>query len=309
MLNNLATSNILSKPALPALFVVLIWGFNVVFMKIGLTDMSPLLYTGMRFTLLSLLLLPFLRIPRELLRQVIVIALVMGIGHFCLLSIGISYVDSVVAGLILLLGAPLSSLLAFIFLNERLRLLQILAVVIAGFGATVPTLLQESIDIKAGALLILFCVLMWALGNLQIRKLSSLPILTLQFWIGFISAPLCFLAYWLNPDDRSIADQLTTESILSLLYVVSCSSILGYAIWYQLINRHGINSVVNYILLQPVITLIAGYWLLAELMTELQMIGAAVTLLSMWGFYQVGKTGSLNKIKNPSDSQITKKVL
>ena len=307
MLTNLATTNMLSKPALPALFVVLIWGFNVVFMKIGLTDMSPLLYTGLRFTLLSLLLLPFLRVPRELLGQIIVIALVMGIGHFCVLSIGISYVDSVVAGLILLLGAPLSSLLAFIFLNERLRFLQILMVAIAGLGAIVPTLLQETIDIKVGALLILFCVLMWALGNLQIRKLSSLPILTLQFWIGFISSPLCFIAYWLNPDARSIADQLTTESILSLLYVVSCSSILGYAIWYQLINRHGINSVVNYILLQPVITLIAGYWLLEELMTELQMIGAAVTLLAMWGFYQVGRASPLNRIKKTSGPPVSNK--
>ncbi|MEH6576855.1 MAG: EamA family transporter [Amphritea sp.] len=281
--------DLISKPTLAALLVVFIWGLNVVVMKIGVTDMAPLLFTAMRFTLLSLLLLPFLRIPREAIGQVIGLAMIMGIGHFCVLSIGLSYVDSVVAGLILLLGAPLSSLLAFIFLNERLRLLQMVAVIIAGLGAIVPTLLQGAVDIKAGALLILFCVLMWAVGNLKIRNLSNLPLLTLQFWIGFISAPLCLLGYWFNPAELSVAEQFTSNSVMSLVYVVSCSSILAYWLWYQLINRHGINAVVNYVLLQPVITMVAGYLILGEVMSGLQLAGGLVTLIAMWGFYHSGK--------------------
>ena len=280
---------LLSKPALPALFVVLLWGLNVVVMKIGVTDMSPVLYTALRFSLLSLLLLPFCRIPANMVRSIIAIALVMGVGHFCLLSIGISYVDSVVASLILLLGAPLSSLLAFIFLNERMQSLKVVFVFIAGLGAIVPTLLQGSVDIRIGALIILFSVLLWAVGNLQIRQLSQLPTLTLQFWIGLVSAPLCFFAYWLTPATTPIAEQLTLECALSLLYVVCCSSILAYSIWYRLLNRHGINAVVNYIILQPVVTMVAGYWLLSELMSQLQWLGAAITILSMWGFYQIDK--------------------
>ncbi|WP_432474232.1 DMT family transporter [Amphritea sp. HPY] len=271
------------------MFTVAIWGLNVVVMKIGVTDMAPLLFTGMRFVLLSLLLLPFVKIPRTAIRQVIGLAMIMGVGHFCVLSIGLRYVDSVVAGLILLLGAPLSSLLAFIFLNERLRVLQMVAVCIAGLGAIVPTLLEGAVDIQAGALLILLCVLMWAIGNLKIRNLSNLPLLTLQFWIGFISAPLCLLAYWLNPAEVSLAAQFTSNSMLSLVYVVCGSSILAYWLWYQLIKRHGINSVVNFVLLQPVVTMVAGYLILGELMSGLQLAGGAVTLLAMWGFYHSGK--------------------
>ncbi len=281
--------DLLSKPTLAALFVVIIWGLNVVVMKIGVTDMAPLLFTGMRFVLLSVLLLPFLRIPREVVGQVIGLAMIMGVGHFCVLSIGLSYVDSVVAGLILLLGAPLSSLLAFIFLNERLRVLQMIAVVAAGLGAIVPTLLEGAVDIQAGALIILFCVLMWAVGNLKIRHLSGLPVLTVQFWIGFIGAPLCLLGYWLNPAEMAFAAQFTSNSVLSLLYVVCGSSILAYSLWYQLIKRHGINSVVNYVLLQPVITMIAGYLMLDEVMSAAQLAGGLVTLVAMWGFYQTGR--------------------
>jgi O-acetylserine/cysteine efflux transporter len=282
-------NNLLSKPALPALFTVAIWGLNVVIMKIGVTDMEPLLFTGMRFVLLSLLLLPFIKIPRAAIRQVIGLAMIMGVGHFCALSIGLRYVDSVVAGLILLLGAPLSSLLAFIFFNERLRALQVIAIGIAGCGAVVPTLSEGAVDIQAGALIILLCVLMWAIGNLRIRNLSDVPLLTLQFWIGFICAPLCLLAYWLSPKEISLAAQFTSNSMLSLVYVVCGSSILAYWIWYQLIKRHGINSVVNYVLLQPVVTMVAGYWILGEVMSGLQLAGGVVTLLSMWFFYRSGK--------------------
>lgn len=281
--------DLISKPTLTSLFVVCIWGLNVVVMKIGVTDMAPLLFTAMRFILLSLLLLPFLKIPREAIGQVIGLAMIMGIGHFTVLSIGLSYVDSVVAGLILLLGAPLSSLLAFIFLHERLRLLQVVAVIVAGLGAVIPTLIQGSVDIRAGALLILFCVLMWAFGNLRIRHLHKLPLLTLQFWIGFISAPLCLLGYWFNPSELPLSENFTRNSVLSLLYVVCCSSILAYWLWYQLIKRHGINSIVNYVLLQPVITMVASYFILGEVMSGLQLAGGLITLAAMWGFYRLSK--------------------
>ncbi len=280
---------LLARPAAAALLVVLIWGLNVVFMKIGLGDIDPVLYTGLRFTLLALVLIPFCRIPRAQLRPIVTIALVMGIGHFCMLSIGISYVDSVVAGLIILLGAPLSSLLAFVFLSERLRTSQMLAVLAAALGAIVPTLLQDEVNIRAGALIMLFSMLMWAAGNLQVRKLKKVPVLTLQFWIAVISAPICLVIYQLDPEARPIVDQLTTASVLSLLYVVGFSSVLGYALWYKLISRHGINSVVNYVLLQPLITMVAGYWLLAELMTVPQLAGGGVTLLAMWAFYRLAE--------------------
>lgn len=281
--------NLLAYPALATLLVVCIWGINVVVIKIGVTDMSPLLFTGLRFALLSALLIPFMKLAKDKIWPVFSLAMVMGLGHFCALSIGLSYVDSVVGGLIVLLGAPLSSLLAFIFLNERLKPLQMLAILLAASGAIAPTLLQGEVDMQLGALVILFCMLMWAVGNLQIRKLADVPLLSLQFWIGIISAPFCLLAYGLSPSEQSIAEQLTTNSILSLLYVVLGSSILAYWLWYQLITQQGINKVVNYVLLQPVATLIAGYVILGELMTTLQLAGAAVTVFAMWLFYQSSK--------------------
>ncbi|WP_027856791.1 DMT family transporter [Marinobacterium jannaschii] len=277
---------LIDQPVSGALAVVLLWGLNVVMMKIGLNDMSPLLFTASRFALLALVLLPFWRIARHQFRDIATLALVMGIGHFCTLAIGISYVDSSVAGLILLLGAPCSSLLAFLFLNERLRPVQVLALLGAVAGIATPILLQQQVELQLGAVIILFSMLVWAAGNLLVRRISDLPVLTVQFWIGIISSPLCMLLWWLQPDSRPFSEQLTGNSIASLLYVVGGSSVLAYYIWYRLISRHSINRIVNLTLLQPLVTMGFGYLLLDEMLSGLQLTGAAVTLAAMWLFYQ-----------------------
>jgi len=277
---------LIDQPLIGALAVVFLWGLNVVMMKIGLNEMSPLLFTASRFALLALVLLPFCRIARHQLRDVAILALVMGIGHFCTLAIGISYVDSALAGLVLLLGAPCSSLLAFLFFNERLRPLQVVALLGAVAGIAAPTLLQQKVELQLGAAIILFSMLVWAVGNLLVKRVSELPILTVQFWIGVISSPLCFGLWLLQPDSQPLADQFNLASIAALCYVVGGSSVLAYYIWYQLLKHHSINRVVNLTLLQPIVTMGFGYLLLDELLSGLQLAGAAVTLAAMWLFYQ-----------------------
>lgn len=275
------------QPELQAFLVVFLWGVNVVVMKMGINDMSPVLYTAIRFSIVTLLLLPFCKVPRDQMVSVALIALIMGVGHFCVLSIGISYVESAVVGLILLLGAPFSSLLAFIFIGERLSYKQMLLILIAMSGACIPTLIENQIDAQIGCLIVLLSMLTWAIGNLMIRRVSGLPTLTVQFWIGALSAPICFALYHLNPPAASVAEQITLTSAASLVYVVCCSSILGYAIWYKLIRNHGVNRIVNLVLLQPVITLIAGYLLLGEVLSLNQQVGAGIMILSMFYFLRL----------------------
>ncbi|HEX7417242.1 MAG TPA: EamA family transporter, partial [Steroidobacteraceae bacterium] len=46
------------------ILVTLLWGFNLVSSKVGLEYLPPFLFTALRFALVALLLLPFLRIRR-----------------------------------------------------------------------------------------------------------------------------------------------------------------------------------------------------------------------------------------------------
>jgi O-acetylserine/cysteine efflux transporter len=287
----------LGKPALGATLVAAIWGFNIVGMKMALNDMDPLLFTSARFFLLAIVLLPFVRVSRQQIRPLLPIALVMGLGHFYLLSVGISIIPGVVASVCFLLGAPISAFLSYLFLNERLTHLQSVAIIAATLGAMLPSLLLGEGDLQWGMLIVILSTFMWAVGNIQIRKLKQLPVLSIQFWIAIITAPLCFLAFILQPDAAPILPQFTTKTVLSLTYVVFCSSILSYSLWYGLIHRHGISRLAGFLLLQPVFTFTFGYILLGESLTLWQLIGSSITLT---GIYIYNQQNQKNKPSIPT---------
>ena len=280
----------LGNPALGAILVTAIWGVNMVAMKAIVTDMDPLLFTSARFLLLAVVLLPFVKITIAQLRPLLPIALVMGLGHFYLLAVGLSIVPGVVASVCFLLSAPFSALLSYLFLNERITLVQTLAIIVATLSAMLPTLLTGESDLQWGMFIVILSTFMWAIGNIQIRKLKELPVLAIQFWIAIITAPLCFVAYLLQADNVAILPQFTTSTILTIMYVVLCSSILAYSFWYGLVHRHGMGRLAGFILLQPIYTLIFGYLILGETLTLLQLVGSLVTLTGVYIYFQHSTT-------------------
>jgi O-acetylserine/cysteine efflux transporter len=198
-------------------------------------------------------------------------------------------VPGVIASVCFLLGAPFSALLSYLFLNERITPLQTIAIILATLGAMLPTLLLGQSDLQWGILIVILSTFMWAVGNIQIRKLKQLPVLSIQFWIAIITAPLCFVAYLLQADAAPMLPQFTTSTMLSLTYVVLCSSILSYSLWYGLIHRHGMSRLAGFILLQPFFTLTFGYLILGETLTLWQLVGSSVTLSGVYIYYQQSK--------------------
>jgi len=110
--------------------------------------------------------------------------------------------------------------------------------------------------------------------------------LSVQFWIAIITAPLCFIAFLLQPDAAPMLPQFTTKTLLSLTYVVFCSSILSYSLWYGLIHRHGMKRLAGFVLLQPVFTLTFGFLLLGESLTLWQLVGSSITLTGIYIYNQ-----------------------
>jgi O-acetylserine/cysteine efflux transporter len=198
-------------------------------------------------------------------------------------------VPGVVASVCFLLAAPFSALLSYLFLSERITPIQSLAIITATLGAMLPTLLTGESDLQWGMLIVILSTFMWAIGNIQIRKLKELSVLSVQFWIAIITAPLCFGAYLLQANNTPILPQFTTSTILTLMYVALCSSILSYSLWYGLVHRHGMSRLAGFILLQPIFTLIFGYLILGESLSFWQLVGSSITLAGVYTYFKQNK--------------------
>ncbi len=111
--------------------VILIWGFNFAMVKIGLLDLPPLLLTSLRFLGVAVILVPFVKPPKGRFKDIIVISLVLGVAHFALMFNGLRGLDASTAAISIQLQVPFASLLAAVFLKDKLGWRRALGMAIA----------------------------------------------------------------------------------------------------------------------------------------------------------------------------------
>ena len=99
---------------LAALATVTLWGCNFVAVKFAVSDVPPFFVTAMRFALLTILLFPFLRVPKRMMKDIVQYALIMGVGHFSIMFYAIQFLDISTTGIVLQLGTPFVVLLAWL---------------------------------------------------------------------------------------------------------------------------------------------------------------------------------------------------
>ena len=63
-----------------AVLINLLWGSMFIAAVIGLREFPPILFTGIRFGLLAIILFGFLRVPKPMVKPLLKIGLVMGEG-------------------------------------------------------------------------------------------------------------------------------------------------------------------------------------------------------------------------------------
>ena len=103
-----------------AVGTALLWGFGFVTSKYGADHMPPLFFLALRFTLMALMLVWFVRPPSGRWLAVSLFALTMGVGHFGLFYIALNIgVEASTAAIIWITQVPLSAILAGLLLRER----------------------------------------------------------------------------------------------------------------------------------------------------------------------------------------------
>mgnify|MGYP001828839832 CR=1 FL=1 len=256
------------------------WSLNFLAGKAGVEHFPPLLFSSLRFTVLILLLWPWLSwLPGKML-PVLEISFLLGVFHFSMIFIGLDVSGDIASVAITAqLYVPFSALLAVIWLGERLdhwRVVGIAAscagVLVIGFDPTVIAHL-DAVAWIAGAALAM------AIATILMRRLSGVSVFTLQAWIGAVAAPNLLLLSLLV--EQGQIEALRTADWLDYatpVYSAIGASLVGHGIVYYLLTRYPVSLITPLLLLTPVLAVLLGVLVWGDQPTWKLLLGGFMTL-------------------------------
>lgn len=251
-----------------ALLVVVIWGINFLFVKLGLEEISPLLLCALRFVLASIPAIFFIKPPAIPFRVITLYGLVMFALQFSLLFSGMHVgMTSGMASLLMQTQVFFSMFFASILLKQYSNFWQILGALISFAGIGLVALHFDHTISLAGFILILAAAATWGIGNLIIKKGNHINMIAVVVWGSFVASfPMLLLALIVEgPSSFNYTwHHLSWTGATALFYIVYISTWIGYGAWNWLLGHYPVGMVVPFTLLVPVVGIASSVLILGE---------------------------------------------
>jgi drug/metabolite transporter (DMT)-like permease len=275
------------------LAVCLIWSTVWLFIKLGLNDIPPFSFAGIRLIIALSVLLPVMFVQRKPLprkrRDFVLIALtgllLLGL-NYGLLYWGTQHISSGLTA-VLQSATPIFGLVLAHYLipGERITLLKLfgLGLGIAGVAVIFFNQLQLAgwtaflgcVAVVVGAICVAISyVLVKAYGT----HLHPTTLITGQMLCGLI--PLVTLGF--ITEGNPLTFHWTLTAVVSLLYLALAGSIAAFWLNYWLLARMDATKVMLMGIAETLIAVLLGAVILGETITVRTLIGGACILLSVW---------------------------
>lgn len=264
------------------LLICIIWGFNFVAAKVGVREIPPLLFTALRFSILAIALLPFLKPARGRMREVVIIALFNGALHFGLMFIGIAMTAASVVAVVAQLNVPFATMLSIFFLGEVVRLRRWIGIALSILGVTIVSFDPHVFDALTGVLFAAGAALSAAIAAVCMRSLSNVGVFQLQSWTAVITAPLLLGASLLFESGHSDAI-MNAQPITwaALLFTTIGASLIGHNVYYYLLQRYEVSLIAPLSLLSPLLGVVFGILMLGEHVSMRIVLGALTAFIGV----------------------------
>jgi len=263
-------------------FVNICWGFNFIVGKWGTELFGSLTFSVLRFVIVLALLFPFLRwIPGQM-RSVVLIGFILGACHYSIMFLSMYLTENISSVAVAAqLVVPFSTLLAIIFLGERIGWPRAVAIGLAFIGVVIIGFEPIGTGPKHSLALVLSvtAALAMAVTTTLMRNLSNVGVFNLQAWIALIAIwPLAGLAVVFEPAQLSRIAALPMKDYWLPLYSAVAATIVGHGAFYWLLQRFPVSQVAPFITLSSLFAVLFGVTLLGDAMTVKIVVGALLTL-------------------------------
>ncbi len=261
--------------------ICLVWGFTFVAGKAGVSEIPPLLFTCLRYLLLSLVLLPVLRIHKGQMKEIAIISVTMGGLHFSLFYAGMALSNQVSAVAILgQMGAPFATLLSVLVLGEKVGYRRACALALSFSGVMIigfDPIVFSDID---GAFFVIAAAFVGSIGTMMMRKMPEINTFELQAWIAVLSfPPLLVFSLIFESNHLEIIQNASWVGWSGVLYTALGASLIGHAGMYYLLQRYEVGLISTLTLLAPVFGVLFGFLVWGDDLSVRFLIGGCIVLL------------------------------
>ena len=252
-----------------------IWGSTWLFIKLGLNDLPPLTFAGIRFLLASLILGALIlargvRWPRS--RNDWILIGVVGLLQFTLnyglVFWGEQHISSGLAAVLQSTFPAFGLVIAHFYLpHERMTPARVAGVMLGVAGVTV--IFSDQLSIAGhlallGSVALVLSALFGSYGNVLVkaygREIDPQVLAAGQMVCGFPFLLVLGIATEGNP----FRFHWTTMAVISLAYLVVVGSVIAFALYYWLVRNMDVTNTMLIALVTPVVAVILGMLVLHE---------------------------------------------
>ena len=270
--------------------------------KIGVDHFPPLFFAALRFGLIALLLLPFVRWNRQMtahIKTIVAFCLLMGAALYGAIYLALALADGVAVILICTqFSVPAAAILGMWFLGERPSKRTWLGIWLAFIGVMAAGFDYALLGYWHATILIIISALFYAAANVISRNLRGVvSVLNLNAWMAILSTPIMLaLSFGLESGQMDALWNADTSATISVLYSAIVVTLIGHTGMFALLRLYPVSAVMPYYVLTPIFGIIGGVIIFGELLSWRFVICAAVALT---GVYIVNRTaGKLKKAAN-----------
>ena len=258
-----------------------VWGVSFVVVKEALASASPLLFLGVRFSIATIVLAPFVNLrggfSRAELRAGAVLTALLASG-FATQAYGLQYTTPARSAFIVAMSSVLAPFIALILLRHRIGWLVVVALVIAGAGIYFLTA-PDAGGLNRGDLWTLFTAVVFGGHIVAVSEFSKRFDAQRLVWlqlpgtaIATLSAALLF--------ERLRFDW--SPSLVAALLFLSVMSTVVALVWQFQAQREMSSARASLIFcIEPVFAALTSWWFWGERFSAGQGMGAALILAGM----------------------------
>jgi drug/metabolite transporter (DMT)-like permease len=275
------------------LVAIVVWAFAFPFIIIGLKELSFINLTIMRFSVVCTTFLTIFVFKKnrfsKLYKKDIPIIFFLGffgvISYHLGLNYGEQYITAGAASLIIATIPVFVLIFAAIILKEKITILKLLGILYALIGVIIISLWgteNTTIGIQHiyAALAVLFAAIMGALytifGKKLLTRYNGFSLTAYALLLGSIGLiPLISSSLF---EEVSI---MTMNAWIAVIFLGVFSTVIGYTIWYIVLEIKTASELSIYLYVIPVIATIVSYIWFEDVITLLFLLGGAFVIIGL----------------------------